>query len=200
MKSILPMLMTSRPISARKIKGGTMIYSKTATASENALSGTGSIGDRQPDLPNLPSLTEAILVPEQDAELHLFRARRAVLCYRRGMLQLIVLKLSTALNDGVADLSETLLRRFCSNLSRYLSVSHYRAFQTRSAQTTRYLALASTTREVMSFCDRFAHSAGVLRQSLLEVRQQLGQLAMTLETRFELEDDLISDDRFATAH
>ena len=79
-------------------------------------------------------------------------------------------------------------------------MSHYRAFQARSVQTTRYLALASTTREVMSFCDRFMNHTGLSAESLTAVRQRLGQLAMTLETRFELEDDLISDDRFATAH
>ncbi|MEM1434976.1 MAG: Rsd/AlgQ family anti-sigma factor [Pseudomonadota bacterium] len=172
-----------------------MIYSKAATAPETRLADTGTtaiVNDRQPSLPTLPSLTEAILVPEQDADLHLFRARRAVLSD--------LLKLSTALDDGVVDLSETLLRRFCGNLSRYLSVSHYRAFQTRSAQTTRYLALASTTREVMRFCDRFGNGRGVPGEPLPAVRQQLGQLAMTLETRFELEDDLISNDRFATTH
>lgn len=172
-----------------------MIYSKTATTSGTTLAHPETkvrISESQAALKDLPSLTEAILVPEQDAELHLFRARRTVLSD--------LLKLSTALDDGVADLSETLLRRFCSNLSRYLSVSHYRAFQTRGAQTTRYLALAATSREVMSFYDRFAHNDGPILEPLLEVRQQLGQLAMTLETRFELEDDLISDDRFATAH
>ena len=135
----------------------------------------------------LPALTDAIFVPEAEADLALFRTRRAVL---RDLL-----RLSTALDAPGSDLSETLLSRFCGDLSRYLSVGHYRAFQSTRASADAYLALAATSREIMRFTDRFV--GGGLTEPLRSIREQLGQLAMTLETRFEIEDDLITSDRLA---
>ncbi|MEM6709281.1 MAG: Rsd/AlgQ family anti-sigma factor [Pseudomonadota bacterium] len=135
-----------------------------------------------------PSLTDAILVPEADSDAAVFKARRGLLSN--------LLKLARSLECGVADLSETLLQRFCTELSQYLSISHYRAFQAQVRAPALTMALAGTTRDIMQFIDRYP-AGDALWEALPKVQEHLGQVALTLETRFELEDDLICQDRIS---
>lgn len=167
--------------------------SNTANRSAKASnSGSASRNGPAKATRKLPALTDAIVVPEVTADSALFEARRIVL---RDLL-----KLSTALAAEVTDLSETLLQRFCYDLTQYLSTSHYRAFQSSVAQPQRFIALASTSREIMRFTDRFDHGTTGVNQSLGWVREQLGTLALTLETRFQLEDDLLAAEPISVAH
>lgn len=105
-------------------------------------------------------------------------------CRQRLLSTLI--GLSSSLDQHQWDISETLLHQFCKHLINYLTIGHERAFALENPDPDLYVAIASTTRTAMCFTDRYCRGTGRLDQ----VRPALEQLALTLETRFELEDDL----------
>lgn len=97
-----------------------------------------------------------------------------------------LISLSTALDQQHWDIAETLLQRFCKHLTNYLTLGHERVGALEHPDTNLNIAIASTTRIAMCFSDRYSRGTGRLDQ----VRPALEQLALALETRFELEDDL----------
>lgn len=105
-------------------------------------------------------------------------------CRQRLLSTLI--SLSNSLDQQQWDIAETLLDRFCKHLISYLTIGHERAFALEHPDANLYVAIASTTRTAMCFSDRYYRGTGRLDQ----VRPALEQLALALETRFELEDDL----------
>lgn len=105
-------------------------------------------------------------------------------CRQRLLSHLI--SLSKSLDQQRWDIATTMLQRFCNHLTHYLTLGHERASNLENPDIDIYLAIASTTQTAISFSDRYRHSTGRLDQ----VRPVLEQLALTLETRFELEDDL----------
>lgn len=105
-------------------------------------------------------------------------------CRQRLLSNLI--GLSRSLHQQQWDIAETLLHRFCKHLIHYLELGHERAYELANPDTNLYVAIASTSRIAMCFSDRYSRGTGRLDQ----VRPALEQLALALETRFELEDDL----------
>jgi len=97
-----------------------------------------------------------------------------------------LIRLSDTLQQRHWDIAETLLHQFCQELMDYLELGHDRAFANHEPDPNLYVAIASTTRTALSFTDRFCRGTGCLPQA----RPALEQLALALETRFELEDDL----------
>ena len=100
-----------------------------------------------------------------------------------------LISLSNSLDQRQWDIAETLLQRFCNHLTNYLTLGHERterACALAQPDTNLQVAIASTSRIAMCFNDRYSRGTGRLEQ----VRPALEQLALALETRFELEDDL----------
>ena len=120
-----------------------------------------------------------------DVDTELLDARRQVLA------QLI--ELDAALNVAQWAKAEAIMSRFCANLIDYAALSTYRIADQRYLADHVRIAIASTTRELMRFHDRFSRGTGNVRQA----RPLLETLALALETRFELEDDLAASAAFA---
>jgi len=110
---------------------------------------------------------------------------------RQRLISYLV-KLNHALDENFIDLSEALLGRFCDSLVDYLSAGHFRVFQRALPSADEYAAIEASTREAMSFNDSFDNHAGIEPQV---VKAALERLALTLGTRFELEDDMQRNDR-----
>ncbi len=104
----------------------------------------------------------------------------------RQRLLSTLMGLSNSLDQQQWDISETLLHQFCKHLTNYLTIGHERAFAQENLDPDLCAAIAGTTRTAMYFTDRYCRGTGRLDQ----VRPALEQLALALETRFELEDDL----------
>lgn len=110
------------------------------------------------------------------------RSRQRVLTY--------LVKLNRSLERGVWDLADTLLQKFCQSLTHYLSVGHQQTFAMNQPAPHQYVAIAATSREVMRFADEFGRQANDARASFEQVYDALETLALTLESRFQLEDEL----------
>jgi regulator of sigma D len=110
----------------------------------------------------------------------------------RQRLIAYLVKLNTALDQDLSDLSQALLQRFCESLVDYLSAGHFSVFQRVALAADEYAAIESTTRMAMAFNDRFADQMDI---DTREVKAALESLAQLLGTRFELEDDIILADR-----
>ena len=108
---------------------------------------------------------------------------------RQQVLRYLV-KLNRALDQGVWDLASTILVKFCGTLNEYLSAGHEQVFSLGSPQSHQYVAIAATSRTIMGFSDRFAHIDPTDSVDYDSVQRALEGLALTLETRFELEDEL----------
>lgn len=116
------------------------------------------------------------------ADTHFALTRQQVLSY--------LVKLNRALDQGVWDLASTILVKFCNTLTDYLSAGHEQVFHLTNPQAHQYVAIAATSRDIMRFNDRFSRSGNHEVVEYDSVQIALEQLALTLETRFELEDAL----------
>jgi regulator of sigma D len=121
---------------------------------------------------------------------------RAVADYLAERQKLIVLlmKLTSATEERQQDLVVCLRVRLCEAAVDYVSHGYFRIYgQLVSTQTWRearaYAAVESTTATVLGFNDRFAAPGPVPHTRL---KPALTDLALALETRFELEDQLFA--------
>lgn len=110
-------------------------------------------------------------------------------CRQRLIAYLV--KLNHALDENFIDLSEALLGRFCDTLVDYLSAGHFRVFQRAIPSAHEYAAIEASTRQAMVFNDSFGNGGHFDRTA---VKNALEALALTLGTRFELEDDILRND------
>lgn len=110
-------------------------------------------------------------------------------CRQRLIAYLV--KLNHALDENFIDLSEALLGRFCDTLVDYLSAGHFRVFQRAIPSAHEYAAIEASTRQAMMFNDTFGNHANF---DVAAVKNALEALALTLGTRFELEDDILRND------
>ena len=84
--------------------------------------------------------------------------------------------------------------RFCDQLIDYLSHGHFRVFHISQGSYPRRqvevqrAAIETTTDAAMAFADLYGNLG---RFNWTELREDLSTLALTLETRFELEDALL---------
>ena len=124
---------------------------------------------------------------------------RAVADYLAERQKLIVLlmKLTSATDERQQDLVVSLRVRLCEAAVDYMSHGYFRIYghllSALSAQTWRearaFNAFESTTATVLGFNDRFAKPGPVPHTRL---KPALTDLALALETRFELEDQLFA--------
>ena len=123
-------------------------------------------------------------------------AQRAVGTFLKSRRQLIVelMRLSKALEGDLRDEAEGLLERFCQDMVDYLSVGYFRVFcgliSPHSWATPReYAIFDATTSTAMTFND---HHAGGDRIDVTRIKRELAAVALALETRFELEDEVLN--------
>ncbi len=117
---------------------------------------------------------------DRDANASFANCRQRLITY--------LVELNNALDQGLTDLSQALLTRFCNSLVDYLSVGHFQVFQRLIPAPHEYAAIESTTLVAMRFNDEFADIESV---NIKQVKGSLEQLALVLGTRFELEDDIL---------
>ena len=112
----------------------------------------------------------------------------------RGRLLSYLIKLSKALDERAWDLADSLVRLFGRTLADYLAVGHWQAFHsgilTQQNEpvpgSDKLAALAASTRQAMYFSDKFCRG----NPALDAVRPALEDLALALDARFEIEDEL----------
>ena len=80
------------------------------------------------------------------------------------------------------------LSRFCDDLIDYLSRGHFQVYSACTERNSHAAAIHATTEAAMAFAERFG---SLDHNDWPTVRAALNQLAITLESRFELEDDLL---------
>ncbi len=100
-----------------------------------------------------------------------------------------LLKLKSAIDSDTHDLAEALTQRFCDSVVDYLSAGHFQIFERFVPADHQYAAIEATTRDLMRFNDRFGNGG---RIELRELAAALEQAAYTIDTRMELEDDVLS--------
>ncbi len=130
-------------------------------------------------------------------------AQRAIGVFLKNRRQLIVdlMRLSKAIESDLRDDAESLLERFCQQMVDYLSVGYFRVYGgLLSVQTwatpREYAIFDSTTSTAMTFND---HHAGGDRFDVTRIKGELAAVALALETRFELEDEMLNRTREARA-
>ena len=101
-----------------------------------------------------------------------------------------LVKLHRSISEDHKDLAETLLHRFCQALTAYLSVGHQQAFDLERPRARDYVAMANTSRDLMRFIDLFSRFGASPDGDLHLLLGHLDQIALTLITRIELEDEL----------
>ncbi len=122
--------------------------------------------------------------------------QRAIGTFLKSRRQLIVelMRLSKAIEGGQRDEAEGLLERFCQDMVDYLSVGYFRVFcglvsPHTWASPREYAIFDATTSTAMTFND---HHAGGDRIDVSCIKRELAAVALALETRFELEDDVLN--------
>lgn len=112
---------------------------------------------------------------------------------QRQLLLSRLVKLDHALDADHQDLAEILRCRLCDDLVDYCSKGHFQAFhfsavRTGDAASASIAALNVTTTACIGFNDRYGSAGAVDAEDL---RTHLADLLEMLETRFEIEDDLL---------
>ena len=115
-------------------------------------------------------------------------AEKQTFLNQRQQLLSQLLQLSAALDHCHSDLAEVQLRRFSGTLIDYLSCGHFKIFLGGEPSGAEYAAIQSTTTRAMIFNDRFHDPA---QFDMNTVRAQLDVLAEVLETRFQIEDQML---------
>lgn len=116
--------------------------------------------------------------------------------FLKSRRQLIVefMKVSRAIEGDLREDAESVLERFCQQMVDYLSDGYFRIYGGLLSSPTwatprEYAIFDSTTSAAMTFND---HHAGGDRFDVVRVRRELAAVALALETRFEMEDELLS--------
>lgn len=106
----------------------------------------------------------------------------------RSTLLSYVLKLKKSIDANHADLAQAITQRFIQSLTDYVSYSHFRLLNSYEAQAHQLVALQNNTAAVLPFTEHYA-VASELNLALL--KSDLEQLALALEVRFEIEDEIV---------
>jgi regulator of sigma D len=115
--------------------------------------------------------------------------------FLKNRQQLIVelMRFSDAVDRNQIEQSEVRCESFCQCLVDYLSNGYFCIFADESsangwATAREYAILDSTTSTALAFNDRRVHRRHVARA---KTKRELARVAYALETRFELEDEIL---------
>ena len=114
-------------------------------------------------------------------------AARAALGRHRSAVLSYLFKLNKCIDAQHADLVHAVTARFSETLIDYVSFGHFRLFQTWPPEDHHLAAIENSTNQALGFSDRFTQP-GV---DLAALRKELETLALALEVRFEIEDEVV---------
>ena len=100
-----------------------------------------------------------------------------------------VVKLNRAIDASHNDLVLALVNRLCDELIKYVSIAHYRVLRNRNVAAHHLVAIERITRDVVAFNDRYGMAQEI---DVAALKLDLEILALALETRFEIEDEVSS--------
>lgn len=122
-----------------------------------------------------------LAVKWSDTERALSRSRSSVLSY--------LLKLKKCIDAGHKDLCLALINRFCNTAIDYISYGHFQLLEAFKPEPHQLVALDRVTRQILTFESLYAQQSDV---DLAQCKLHLEQIALSLEVRFEIEDEIIS--------
>ena len=114
-------------------------------------------------------------------------AARAALGRHRSAVLSYLFKLNKCIDARHADLVHAVATRFSETLIDYVSFGHFRLFQTWPPEDHHLAAIENSTNQALGFSDRFTSP----RIDLDALRKELETLALALEVRFEIEDEVV---------
>ena len=116
-----------------------------------------------------------------DVHNEIGRSRSVVLSY--------LLKLNKSIDARHSDLVQAIAQRFNEVLVDYVSYGYFRLLGECTAQTHQLVAIERTTQQALRFSDKYTTRRKI---PLAELKQDLESLALALEVRFEIEDEVVS--------
>jgi len=115
----------------------------------------------------------------QAAQKEMSRSRSLVLSY--------LLKLKRAIDADHQDLTQALCVRFSEHLIDYVSYGHFRLFEVYAPEPHHVTVVEHVTNLALRFEQRYRNRN---RVHLGRLREDLEALALALEARFEVEDEM----------
>ena len=115
-------------------------------------------------------------------------AARAALGRHRSAVLSYLFKLNKCIDAQHADLVHAVTARFSETLIDNVSFGHFRLFQTWPPEDHHLAAIENSTNQALGFSDRFT-KPGI---DLALLRKELETLALALEVRFEIEDEVVA--------
>ncbi len=115
----------------------------------------------------------------------------------RQRLLSYLLKLGHAIDADTADLAAAITIRFCDSLVDYLSTGHFQILERYQPSRDEIAAFEATTRQALAFSDQFGNGEPL---KLHDFRLRLEELAFVLDTRMDVEDEIIQRARRKTYH
>jgi regulator of sigma D len=113
-----------------------------------------------------------------------YTARQRLLSY--------LLKLGHAIDANTADLAQAVTVRFCDSLVDYLSTGHFQILERYRPSRDEIAAFEATTRQALAFSDQFDNGEPL---NMTDFRLRLEELAFVLDTRMDVEDEIIQRER-----
>ncbi len=106
----------------------------------------------------------------------------------RQRLLSYLLKLDHAIDADTSDLAQAVTIRFCDSLIDYLSTGHFQILERYQPSRDEIAAFEATTRQALAFSDQFGNGEPL---NLHDFRLRLEELAFVLDTRMDVEDEII---------
>ncbi len=106
----------------------------------------------------------------------------------RAVLLSYLLKLKKSIDAEHADLTQAICHRFRQHLTDYISYGHFRLLKSCTPQAHQIVALQANTQGLLPFTERYS---GHRTPRLPQLKNDLEDLALALEARFEIEDEVV---------
>ena len=135
--------------------------------------------------PPTPSITSDTF--EQQHQNARRKCTRGML-HNRSLLLGYLLKLKRSIDAEHLDLVQAISQRFVEHLTDYISFTHFRWLESSDAQIHQIVAIQNNTCEILDFTEFYT---GNRTPEIRSLQQQLERLALALEVRFEIEDEIV---------
>ena len=125
--------------------------------------------------------------PSQPGQVIDIDALKQMLGRHRSSVLSYLLKLNKCIDANHQDLVQALCQRFCEVLVDYISVSQFRLCDEFELDSHHLMALQNSAAHAVAFNDGYGNLTDVPVRSL---KRSLEHLALVLEARFEVEDEI----------
>jgi regulator of sigma D len=112
------------------------------------------------------------------------------ICSARARILSYLLKLNKCIDAQHADLVQAIAQRLNEVLVDYISYGHFRLLQDLVPEAHQMAAIDKTSQTVLAFSEKYTTCDPINLRSL---KQDLEQLAYSLEVRFEIEDEIAAE-------